>query len=132
MPKMDTNTRPKPILKPKQQQLSFSITNPQPPTVSRELPLVNRDNSSRNPRRTRDKKSLKQAIDYDKLTPTQQLKWDAGIYGCIHLRTDVKKPYYCLRWTDPTTKSRRSTKLAHTYDEAISKLKQLTIAGDAR
>ena len=120
---------PRPILKekPKSQQLKISSISPQPPTVHREVTAPPRDNLSPNPVKSRDKLSLNQAIDYDKLTPSQQLKWDAGIYGAVTLRTDGKTPCYCVRWTDPISKRRRSTKLDSDYDRAIAKLKQLTI-----
>jgi hypothetical protein len=69
---------------------------------------------------------MNQAIDYDKLTVSQQMKWDAGMYGSIQLRTDVKNPYYFVRWKCPITKKHRSTKLDADYDRALAKLQQLT------
>jgi hypothetical protein len=67
-----------------------------------------------------------QAIDYDKLTPTQQARWDAGMYGSIELKARGIYHYYYLRWLDPESKKYRSTYLARDWDVAISKLKQLT------
>jgi hypothetical protein len=69
---------------------------------------------------------MNQAIDYDKLTVNEQMKWDKGMYGSVHLRTDVKHPYYFVRWRCPITKSLRSTKLDADYDRAMVKLQQLT------
>jgi hypothetical protein len=69
---------------------------------------------------------MHQAIDPDKLTVNQQMKWDAGMYGSVHLRTDVKNPYYFVRWRCPITKALRSTKLDRDYDRAMVKLRQLT------
>ena len=69
---------------------------------------------------------LQQAIDYDKLTPTQQAKWDLGIFGSIELKKIHGFNYYYLRWADPKTKKLRSTYLAKDWDKAIAKLKKLT------
>jgi hypothetical protein len=65
-------------------------------------------------------------VDYDKLTPTQQAKWDVGIYGRIELKTIKGHQYYYLRWSDPETKKIRSTYLAKNWDSAIAKLRKLT------
>jgi hypothetical protein len=69
---------------------------------------------------------MNQAVDYDKLTVNEQMKWDKGMYGSVHLRTDVKNPYYFVRWKCPITKKHRSTKLDANYDRALVKLAQLT------
>jgi hypothetical protein len=119
-----TLDRPKPKLKPKPHQLAFNI-EPQPPTVNRLPPNVGRENISRHPPPAREKTSPFANIDYEKLTPTQQAKWDAGIFGSIHLRQDVKEPYYCVRWICPVTKSLRSKKLAKTYDRAKATLRKM-------
>jgi hypothetical protein len=111
----------KPILKPKPiyQQLSLS---PQPPIEHREIPKLWEQTTQQK----RVKLSLRESIDPDKLTPTGQAKLAAGVYGSIVLRTDVKDPYYVVRWKDPNTGSRRSTKLAHTWEAARAKLRELT------
>ena len=67
-----------------------------------------------------------QAIDYDKLTPTQQARWDAGMYGSIELKNIGIYNYYYLRWLDPQTKKYRSTYLAKEWDKAIAKMQKLT------
>ena len=72
------------------------------------------------------KKTLMQAVDYDKLTPTQQAKWDMGMYGSIELKTIKSYNYYYLRWLDPETKKYRSTYLAKDWDRAIAKMRSLT------
>ena len=66
--------------------------------------------------------SLHQAIDYDKLTPTQQLKYDCGLFGSIELKRIGIYHYYYCRWTEPGTKTRRSTFLHKDWDEAIKVL----------
>jgi hypothetical protein len=126
MQQTTTLLKPKPILKHKPINNAILSISPKPPTQQRPLPTPVRDNISRNLPISREKLSLKDSIDYDKLTVNQQIKWDAGIHGSVHLRTDVKNPYYCVRWRDPKTKSLRSTKLDSDYNRAIAKLKQLT------
>lgn len=66
--------------------------------------------------------TLHQAIDYDKLTPTQQLKYDAGLFGSIELKSIGIYHYYYCRWTEPESKKRRSTELGKNWDEAIKAL----------
>lgn len=119
-------TCPRPILKPKPkpQQLTILSICPQPPKEHREIPAPLKEKISPPRGKRGEKKSLKQAIDYDKLTPTQQARWDAGLYGSIHLRSDKDNPYYVLRWRDPNTKSLRSTKLGNTYQEAVANLRK--------
>jgi hypothetical protein len=95
--------------------------------VHREIPAPLREKITRNPARLREKITPFANIDYDKLTPTQQAKWDAGIFGSIYLREDVNIPYYCVRWVDPVTKAYRSKKLAKTYDRAKAILKKMIL-----
>jgi hypothetical protein len=125
MPNPTTLLKPKPTLRPKQINNAILSISPKPPTENRIPPIPARDNISRNPPISREKLSLSQSIDYDKLTVNQQMKWDAGMHGSVHLRTDVKNPYYFVRWRDPKTKSLRSTKLDSDYNRAIAKLKEL-------
>jgi hypothetical protein len=115
--------RPKPKLK-STTQLSL-LPEPQPPTQHREPPQTTREQISRNSPERGKFVPLHQAVDYDKLTVNEQMKWDAGMYGSVHLRSDVKHPYYCVRWRDPRTKKLRSTKLDSDYDRSIAKLKLL-------
>jgi len=65
------------------------------------------------------------AIDYDKLTPTEQAKWDAGMWGSIQLKNDRGNEYYVTRWVDPNTGVKRSNRLCRTYADSIAKLKLL-------
>jgi hypothetical protein len=71
--------------------------------------------------------SLKDAIDYDSLTPTQQAKWDAGLYGSIELKSRGIYQYYYLRWRDKNTDKYRSTYLGKTWGIAIDKLRAMTV-----
>jgi hypothetical protein len=118
---------PKPVLKPKPEQLRILSILPKPPTQHREIPSQLREEVSPKRAKPGEVSSLADKIDYDKLTVNQQAKWDAGMFGSVHLRSDKKNPYYCLRWIDPKTKRQRSTKLADNYPDAIAKLKKLTI-----
>jgi hypothetical protein len=117
---------PKPILKPKPQQLTLSIS-PKPPTEHREVPERVGGNISRTNRHNREKLSLRESVDYDKLSPSEQAKWDAGIYGSIHLKEDRGYQYYVVRWVDPRTGSLRSNSLGKTYEAAKAKLKQMVL-----
>jgi hypothetical protein len=72
------------------------------------------------------RKSLKESIDYAKLTASQQARWDAGLYGSIELKGIKGNYYFYLRWSDPETKKYRSTYLAKEWDKAILKLQKLT------
>jgi hypothetical protein len=81
-----------------------------------------RDNSPLNKSDVRVKLTLHQAIDYDKLTPTQQARYDAGFYGSIELKAIGIYHYYYCRWTEPGTKIRRSNFLHKDWDEAIKAL----------
>jgi hypothetical protein len=113
----------KPILKPKPKQLILSI-HPQPPTENRLPPNLERGNSPHKVP-TRGKLPLRESIDYAKLTPTQQVKWDLGIYGSIQQKDDG----YVVRWYDPLTDTKRSDKLGKTLPEAKAKLKQMVLGG---
>jgi hypothetical protein len=115
----------KPILKPKLRQRILSI-HPQPPIEDRLPPELVREKITLTEPAVRVKKSLKQSIDYNRLTPTQQLRWDVGSYGSIELKTIKGHQYYYQRWYDPHTKKYRSTYLAKDWDKAIAKLKKLT------
>jgi hypothetical protein len=133
---IDTHNCPRPILRqpPKHPSQLSLLPEPQPPTKHRPPPTVDpapptpeRGNISRNPPERGKFIPMNQAIDYDKLTVNEQMKWDKGMYGSVHLRTDVKHPYYFVRWRCPITKSLRSTKLDSDYDRAMEKLRKLTV-----
>jgi hypothetical protein len=64
-------------------------------------------------------------IDYDRLSPTQQARWDSGTFGSIRLEARGKNYYYYLQWTNPTTKKRHKTYLAPEWPEAIARQKEL-------
>jgi hypothetical protein len=117
---------PKPILKPRPQQLILSI-QPQPPTETRLPPASIGGNISRNPPPVREKLSIKDSIDYDKLTPNEQAKWDAGMYGSLHLKNDKGYQYYVIRWYDPRTKTLRSNSVGKTHADAIANWKKLVL-----
>ena len=116
----------KPILKPKASQLAISIS-PQPPTENRLPPNLERDTISRNNPAKRERISLRDSIDYDKLSPNEQAKWDAGMFGSIHLKEDRGRQYYVVRWVDPNTKSLRSNVLGKTYEQAKATLKKMVL-----
>jgi hypothetical protein len=118
--------RSRPILKPKPQQLHLSI-DLQPPTQNRLPPDPTGVNISPKNRHNREKLSLRESIDYDKLSPSEQAKWDAGIYGSIHLKSDRGYDYYVVRWVDPRTGSLRSNSLGKTFDAAKAKLKEMIL-----
>ncbi len=126
MPNLLNFERPRPKLRTKPATQLTLLSTPQPPTEHREPPQIERDNSPRKISALRGNLPLHLAIDYDKLTPTQQAKWDAGMWGTIELKNDRGNQYYVTRWTDPTTGVRRSNRLGRTYTEAIAKLKLLT------
>jgi hypothetical protein len=117
--------RSRPKLKHKPVHQLSLLPESQPPTQHREPPISERAEISRHSPKRGKFVPLHQAIDYDKLTVNEQMKWDAGMYGSVHLRTDLKTPYYCVRWKDPVTKKHRSTKLDSDYNRAIAKLKLL-------
>ena len=115
-----------PILKARPIAPKILSISPRPPAVQRELPL---DIVAQSPPKSAINgggKSLRETIDYDKLTPTQQAKWDRGIYGSIQLKNTNNHQYYVCRWYEPGTKIRRSTYLGLSWDIAIAKLKLLT------
>ena len=126
MPNLLTFERPRPKLRTKPATQLSLLPEPQPPIEHREPPQIERDNSPRKISKLRGSLPLHLAIDYDKLTPTQQAKWDAGMWGTIELKNDRGNQYYVTRWTDPNTGVRRSNRLGRTYNEAIAKLKLLT------
>jgi hypothetical protein len=117
---------PKPKLKPKASQLTLSIS-PQPPTVNRLPPNLDKEKISRNKPPKREKLTLRESIDYDKLSPSEQAKWDAGIFGSIHLKEDRGRQYYVVRWVDPLTKTYRSNVLGKTYEQAKATLKKMVL-----
>ncbi|WP_310485105.1 hypothetical protein [Chamaesiphon sp. VAR_48_metabat_403] len=118
-------SRPKPILKTQVRQLALSI-HPQPPTENRLPPLPTGELITPTVPTVGVRKTLFQAIDYDRLTPTQQARWDAGMFGSIELKARGIYHYYYLRWIDPETKKYRSTYLAKDWDRAIEKMHKLT------
>jgi hypothetical protein len=116
----------KPILKAKPQQLILSI-QPQSPTENRLPPASIGGNISRNPPPVREKLPLRESIDYDKLTANEQAKWDAGMYGSLHLKSDKGYQYYVVRWFDPRTKALRSNSVGKTIDEAKANWRKLVL-----
>ncbi len=126
MPNLLNIERPRPTLKPKPPSQLSLLPTPAPPTQHREPPANIRDRMPPTARKVGGILSLTQSVDYDKLTPTQQLKWDNGMYGSIQLKTVKGHQYYYLRWTEVTTKIRRSKYLGKTWDLAIAELKRLT------
>jgi hypothetical protein len=126
MPKILKFQRPKSKLQTKPNHQLSLLPEPQPPTEHRSVENPHRDKITPTARAVGVRKPLKEAIDYDKLTPTQQAKWDAGVYGSIELKSRGIYQYYYLRWRDPTTNKYRSTYLAKGWDEAIAKMRNLT------
>ena len=125
MPNLAYLQRPRPTLKPKPSTQLSLLPEPQPPTEHREPIPITRGGSSRKITNLRGGLPLHLAIDYDKLTPTEQARWDAGMWGSIQLKNDRGNQYYVTRWTDPNTGVKRSNRLGRTYDEALAKLKVL-------
>jgi hypothetical protein len=64
-------------------------------------------------------------IDYDRLSPTQQSRWDSGAFGNIRFEERGTNHYYYLEWTDPTTKKRHKTYLGKEWPQAIARQKEL-------
>jgi hypothetical protein len=126
MPNLLKFERPRPQLRTEPTTQLSILPEPQPPTVHRPPPNGDRDKITPTVRTVGVRKPLKDAIDYDRLTPTQQAKWDAGVYGSIELKNRGIYQYYYLRWRDPTTNKYRSTYLAKGWDEAIAKMRNLT------
>lgn len=125
MPNLLQFERPRPKLKLKSTTQLSLLPEPQPPTQHREPPQPEREIISRNPPERGRLSLIHECVDYDKLTVNEQMKWDRGMYGSVHLRGDLKNPYYCVRWKDPISKKYRSTKLDSDYDRSIAKLKLL-------
>ena len=94
--------------------------------MHREIPAPRRDKITPTGGNIGVKNTLIQAIDYDKLTPTQQARWDAGMFGSIELKARGIYYYYYLRWIDPQTRKLRSTYLAKEWEDAIAKMQELT------
>jgi hypothetical protein len=128
MPEHTTLSSPTPILKNRPQHPKILSIIPRPPTVHRDPPLQLRDEITLSDPEVRVKKSLKDSIDYEKLTSIKQAAWDAGIYGSIELKKIKGGYYYYLRWKDPESGSNRSTYLGKEWNIAIEKMKKLTIA----
>jgi hypothetical protein len=116
----------KPILKAKPQQLILSI-HPQPPTENRLPPHPEQGKMSRKTRNLRDKLPLRECVDYDKLTPSEQAKWDEGMFGALSLKNDRGREYYVIRWTDPRNGVRRTNTVGKTYAEAKKNWRKLVL-----
>jgi hypothetical protein len=117
--------RPRPKIKSRPADQLSLLPQPQPPTQHRTMPEVIRDKKTLTNPSVRGKRPLSQAIDYDSLTPTQQARWDLGMFGRIELKNIKGHQYYYLRWADPDTKKIRSTYLGRTWTVAIAKLRKL-------
>jgi hypothetical protein len=78
----------------------------------------------------RDQVYPKDVIDYDKLTPTQQARWDAGLFGWLSLKTINGSQYYYLGWRNPATKRLHTHYLGKDWDVAITKVRAMTCGGD--
>jgi hypothetical protein len=117
---------PKPILKAKPQQLILSIS-PQPPPENRLPPNLERVKISRKSRSVRDKLPIRQCVDYDKLSPSEQARWDEGMYGALTLKEDRGSQYYVVRWTDPRNGSRRSNSVGKTFADAKQNWRKLVL-----
>ena len=116
----------RPLLKPRPQHNRILSIEPRPPQINRDIQTINRVQSTLTKPAVRVNKTLKQAIDPDKLSAMNQARWDAGLYGSIELKQIKGHQYYYLRWKDPETKKNRSTYLAKDWERAIAKLKKLT------
>lgn len=114
-----------PILKPKTTQLTL-LPTPAPPTVNRPPPSKDRGILSLRKEPRGDTLPLRDVIDYDALTATQQMRIDNGTFGAIELK-EIRPGqfYYYLRWKDPTNHKRRSTYLSKDYAKAKEKLRKL-------
>jgi hypothetical protein len=126
MPNLLNFERPRPKLKNSQPQQLNLLPEPKPPTQHRSVVSINRAKTTLTAPAVRVRKSLQESIDYNFLTPTQQLRWDAGMYGSIELKTIRGYQYYYLRWLDPESKKYRSNYLGKTWERAIAKLRKLT------
>lgn len=126
MPNLLKFERPRPKLKNRDSSQLSLLPTPQPPTQHRPPPNIVREIPPLTTKKVRDVMSLYESVDYDKLTPTNQMRWDAGMYGSIELKTIKGYQYYYLRWQDPSDGRKRSTYLGKSWDNAIAKLKKLT------
>jgi hypothetical protein len=126
LPNLLNFERPRPKIKPKSTTQLTLLPEPQPPTEHREPVPIARGGITRKISNLRGGLPLHLAIDYDKLTPTEQARWDAGMWGSIQLKNDRGNEYYVTRWVDPNTGVKRSNRLGRTYKEAIDKLRLLT------
>lgn len=126
MPNLLNFERPRPKIKTKPPEQLTLLPSPKPPTLHRSVVSIDRANITLTAPAVRVRKSLKNAINYDLLTPTQQLRWDMGIYGSIELKTIKGNQYYYLRWKDPESNKYRSSYLGKTWDIAIVKMRKLT------
>jgi hypothetical protein len=70
---------------------------------------------------------MRECIDYDKLTANEQAKWDAGMYGSLHLKNVNGYEYYVVRWYDPLSKTLRSNSLGKDEKEAIARWKKMVL-----
>lgn len=124
--KMQNGQRlPAPILRPKQQSQQATPTPFPVQSLAINLVAPVREVLPLTGRKVRGKTSLTDSVDYDKLTPTKQARWDLGLYGTIELKKINRWHYYYLRWSDDNGK-RRSTYLAKEWDKAIAKVRRLT------
>jgi hypothetical protein len=90
--------------------------------------LPHREQSTLTKPTVRVKRTLKNSVDYAKLSATKQAAWDAGMYGSIELKKVKGNYYFYLRWRDTETGKNRSTYLGKEWDIAIRKLHELTTA----
>lgn len=97
-----------------------------PQTQSQPQPEKIREKITLTDPAVRVKTTLKNAIDYDQLTRTQQSRWQAGAFGSVEQKTIKGHQYYYLRWKDPETGKYRSTYLAKRWDKAMEKMQKLT------
>jgi hypothetical protein len=128
MQKTTTRQLQLPILKERPKLPTILSISPKPPETHREPPALPRDEKTLTEPAVRVKKTLKESIDYAKLTPTQQASWDAGMYGSIELKKIKNNYYFYQRWKDPETGKKRSTYLSKDWNTAIDKLQKLTTA----
>lgn len=117
---------PKPILKDKASQLTRSIS-PQPPTENRLPPNIEREKISQVKPTVGKKLPMRECIDYDKLTANEQAKWDAGMYGSLHVKNQKGYEYYVVRWHDPLTKTYRSNSLGKDEKQAIALWRKMVL-----
>jgi hypothetical protein len=122
-------TCPRPILRqpPKSPSQLSLLPEPQPPTQHRLPPQLERVNISQAAPPTGKKLPMRQSIDYDKLTANEQVKWDQGMYGSLHLKPMGNHQYYVVRWFDPLTKTLRSNSLGKDEQQAIARWKKLVL-----